>query len=47
MEKIDVNGANTDPVYEFLKKATGSEDKDIKWNFETKFLVSPEGDVER
>ena len=44
--KIDVNGANTHPLYQYLKKAEkglfGSEA--IKWNF-TKFLVSRDGEV--
>jgi glutathione peroxidase len=44
--KIDVNGANTHPLYAFLKDAApgilGS--KDIKWNF-TKFLVGRDGVV--
>jgi glutathione peroxidase len=44
--KIEVNGANTHPLYRRLKKAArgvlGSER--IKWNF-TKFLVDPEGKV--
>ncbi len=44
--KIDVNGAQTHPLYQFLKKAEkglfGTEA--IKWNF-TKFLVSRQGDV--
>ena len=43
-EKIDVNGRNTHPLYQFLKKAQpgilGSQA--IKWNF-TKFLVNREG----
>ncbi|TAN05687.1 MAG: glutathione peroxidase [Rhodanobacteraceae bacterium] len=46
--KIDVNGANTHPLYRFLKHAApgllGSEA--IKWNF-TKFLIDREGNVER
>ena len=46
--KIDVNGANTHPLYQFLKHAApgvlGSEA--IKWNF-TKFLVDREGNVVR
>lgn len=45
-EKIDVNGKEADPLYQFLKKEKpgllGSEM--IKWNF-TKFLISPEGQV--
>ncbi|WNC70182.1 glutathione peroxidase [Thalassotalea nanhaiensis] len=44
--KIDVNGENTDPLYDYLteqaKGVLGS--KSIKWNF-TKFLVSREGKV--
>lgn len=43
MEKVNVNGPTTHPVYQALKKATKSEKEDIKWNFETKFLVSPDG----
>jgi glutathione peroxidase len=44
--KIDVNGSNTHPLYEWLKKeksgllGIGA----IKWNF-TKFLVDREGNV--
>ena len=44
--KIDVNGENTHPLYEYLKKEApgflGSEA--IKWNF-TKFLVDRKGKV--
>ena len=44
--KIEVNGANTHPLYDWLKTEAkgfmGSER--IKWNF-TKFLISPEGKV--
>jgi glutathione peroxidase len=44
--KIEVNGDDTHPLYQYLKKAApgllGSEG--IKWNF-TKFLVNREGDV--
>lgn len=45
-DKIDVNGSNTHPLYEYLKKqATGVlGSESIKWNF-TKFLVSREGKV--
>ena len=46
--KIEVNGAGTHPLYQFLKHAApgllGSEA--IKWNF-TKFLVDREGQVVR
>lgn len=45
-EKIDVNGANTHPLYQHLKAAQpgllGSHG--IKWNF-TKFLVNRKGEV--
>lgn len=44
--KIEVNGKNTHPLYEHLKKEQpgllGSSG--IKWNF-TKFLVDPDGNV--
>ncbi|RDS80312.1 glutathione peroxidase [Dyella psychrodurans] len=44
--KIDVNGENTHPLYQWMKKQAkgllGSES--IKWNF-TKFLVDAEGNV--
>lgn len=44
--KIDVNGKNTHPLYDFLKKeAPGlAGTKAVKWNF-TKFLVDREGNV--
>ena len=45
-QKIDVNGPETHPLYEFLKEAKpgilGTEG--IKWNF-TKFLVNRNGEV--
>ena len=44
--KVEVNGANTHPLYDFLKKEEkgilGTEG--IKWNF-TKFLVNKKGEV--
>jgi glutathione peroxidase len=44
-EKIEVNGENTHPLYQFLKDETKSIlGKDIKWNF-TKFLVDQNGRV--
>jgi len=43
MEKINVNGPSTHPVYRALKQATKSEDVDIQWNFETKFLIGKDG----
>lgn len=44
--KIDVNGDNTHPLFDFLKtQAPGLlGSKSIKWNF-TKFLVNKEGKV--
>ncbi|VDM76260.1 unnamed protein product [Strongylus vulgaris] len=43
--KIDVNGANADPFWTFLKTERGGTLIDaIKWNF-TKFLVSRKGHV--
>lgn len=43
--KIDVNGANADPLFAFLKEQKGGIlTKDIKWNF-TKFLVDQNGQV--
>lgn len=44
--KVDVNGANTAPVYQFLKgqKGGGLLGDGIKWNF-GKFLVDKTGNV--
>lgn len=46
LAKVDVNGSNASPVFDFLKSAApgilGTEM--IKWNF-TKFLVGKEGQV--
>ncbi len=43
--KIEVNGPNTHPVFEFLKSKKGGLLGDsIKWNF-TKFLVDKKGGV--
>lgn len=46
MEKIKVNGEDTDELYKFLKnqKPGFLNSKAIKWNF-TKFLVDAEGQV--
>lgn len=42
-EKIDVNGANTHPVYQYLKSQKGGFlGSKIKWNF-TKFLIAKDG----
>mmetsp|Transcript_126129 Transcript_126129/g.315230 ORF Transcript_126129/g.315230 Transcript_126129/m.315230 type:complete len:80 (+) Transcript_126129:424-663(+) len=37
MEKVDVNGQQKSPVYQFLRQTAG--DGDIRWNFNTKFIV--------
>ena len=43
--KIDVNGANEDPLFTFLKSQQGGMmGSKIKWNF-TKFLVDRNGKV--
>lgn len=42
-EKIDVNGANTHPIFSYLKtELPGTLGNNIKWNF-TKFLIAPDG----
>ncbi|OVA03848.1 Glutathione peroxidase [Macleaya cordata] len=44
-DKVDVNGPNTAPVYQFLKSSAGGFLGDlIKWNFE-KFLIDKNGKV--
>ncbi|MDO5793269.1 MAG: glutathione peroxidase [Turicibacter sp.] len=44
-EKIEVNGANAHPLYQFLKQeAKGLFGSEIKWNF-TKFLIDRDGNV--
>jgi glutathione peroxidase len=42
-EKVDVNGANVHPVYQWLKSQPGATG-DVAWNF-TKFLVGRDGKV--
>ncbi len=43
MQKVDVNGKQASPVYQFLKKkAGGFLFSRIKWNF-TKFLIDRDG----
>jgi glutathione peroxidase len=46
LEKTDVNGAQTHPLYQELKETADSEGNagDVMWNFE-KFLVAPGGKV--
>lgn len=44
-QKIEVNGNNAHPLFQFLKKEKGGiSGDDIKWNF-TKFLIDKEGNV--
>ena len=44
-DKIDVNGSNAHPLYNYLKREkTGLLGSSIKWNF-TKFLVDRSGKV--
>ncbi|MCH1928824.1 glutathione peroxidase [Shewanella sp. A25] len=44
--KIEVNGENAHPVYQFMKKAAPGVlgTQGIKWNF-TKFLINRQGEV--
>ena len=46
MNKINVNGSNADPFYNFLKEQKPGviETPQIKWNF-TKFLINRDGYV--
>lgn len=42
-EKVDVNGKNAHPLWQYLKKEQGGTLFDaIKWNF-TKFIVDKDG----
>ena len=43
MQKIDVNGPMTHPVYKFLKAQDGPQE--IEWNFNTYYIVDAEGTV--
>lgn len=44
-KKVDVNGDNAEPLFNYLKnEKRGSMGRAIKWNF-TKFLVDREGNV--
>jgi len=44
MEKVNVNGAQTHPVFLFLKQSC--PDVAIRWNFGAYFLISRDGQVE-
>ncbi|KAF8059987.1 GPX7 [Scenedesmus sp. PABB004] len=43
MEKVDVNGPRTHPVWQFLKAETAPEE--VRWNFGAKFLIAKDGTV--
>jgi len=43
MERTDVNGPEATEVFRALKHATGTDNVDIDWDYQTKFLVSREG----
>jgi len=44
-EKIDVNGENRHPLYQYLIKNTPNLiGKDVSWNFE-KFLINKDGEI--
>ncbi len=42
-EKVEVNGENAHPLYNYLKSKAGN-DEDVAWNF-TKFLIDKNGKV--
>jgi hypothetical protein len=44
-EKIEVNGAGTSAVYQYLKSSCAACDGDVTWNFYAKFLVDRSGNV--
>ena len=46
MDKVNVNGANTSPVWQYLKAAgCAGCDAEVRWNFAAKFLIDKEGKV--
>lgn len=45
MEKIDVNGPKTHPVYQYLKGACSNCSGDVRWNFAAKFIIDKKGNV--
>eukprot|EP01024_Parvocaulis_polyphysoides_P028774 TRINITY_DN25980_c0_g1_i1.p1 TRINITY_DN25980_c0_g1~~TRINITY_DN25980_c0_g1_i1.p1 ORF type:complete len:194 (-),score=15.07 TRINITY_DN25980_c0_g1_i1:165-746(-) len=45
MDKIDVNGPNTSPVWKYIKGACETCAGDVRWNFAAKFLVDKNGNV--
>lgn len=48
MDKVEVNGPNTSPVFTFLKENSGpGGSEDIGWNFKAYWLVDFEGNIKR
>eukprot|EP01024_Parvocaulis_polyphysoides_P022421 TRINITY_DN20764_c1_g1_i1.p1 TRINITY_DN20764_c1_g1~~TRINITY_DN20764_c1_g1_i1.p1 ORF type:complete len:195 (+),score=31.74 TRINITY_DN20764_c1_g1_i1:91-675(+) len=45
MDKINVNGPKTSPVWKYLKQACDTCSGDVRWNFAAKFLVDKNGNV--
>ena len=43
MDKIDVNGPNTNFVYQYLKLK--GDTGDIEWNFAIYFIIDPDGGI--
>ena len=43
MEKVNVNGPQTHPVWKLLKDTAGGGD--VKWNFGAKFIIDKEGKI--
>ena len=44
MDKVDVNGKDSDRAWQYLRKQSDLGGADIPWNF-SKFLVNKDGDV--
>ncbi|KAI8464956.1 MAG: glutathione peroxidase [Monoraphidium minutum] len=45
MEKVDVNGPSTHPVWSYLKGACTDCSGDVDWNFRAKFIIDKNGNV--
>jgi glutathione peroxidase-family protein len=43
LSKAAMNGPEQHPLIDMLKQVTNSTKRPIKWNFETKWIVSPDG----
>jgi glutathione peroxidase len=44
MSKVEVNGSDADPAFEYLRDNSPLNGRNIMWNF-SKFLVNADGDV--